>query len=344
MNCSEYVMLQKYMCNDIAKNILKYANEYIIIQWLHSVLQYNVDALFELMKNKNIKNLIDEHKRSEYDIDKLINYNKQYLNNLFKTYYHDICTIKNKKRRNYIEFTTFMNKIYIDSLSKNINAVNCFKILIFSKTKSLRLKKCTYDWKYLSCNPNEAAIKLLKQNQNKINWFYLSRNPNAISLLETNQDKIDWPQLSRNPNAISLLETNQDKINWPQLSRNPNAIFLLEKNIDKIDWNCLSENPNAISLLEKNSDKINWIYLSRNNSIFHLFKQINETNINKLNWAQLSKNPGAIKLLEQYPIKINWNNLSQNPNALDLLKENQDKIKWNNILRNPSIFQWRYNV
>jgi len=49
-------------------------------------------------------------------------------------------------------------------------------------------------------------------------------------------NKINWDYLSHNPNAIHLLEKNLDKINWLQLSRNPNAIMLLEKNIDKIEW------------------------------------------------------------------------------------------------------------
>ena len=35
---------------------------------------------------------------------------------------------------------------------------------------------------------------------------------------------IDWYELSRNPNAIHLLEENQDKIEWNQISRNP-SIF-----------------------------------------------------------------------------------------------------------------------
>ena len=49
-------------------------------------------------------------------------------------------------------------------------------------------------------------------------------------------DKIDWTWLSSNPNAIHLLEENQDRIDWNFLSMNPNAIHLLEQNIDKIDW------------------------------------------------------------------------------------------------------------
>ena len=57
---------------------------------------------------------------------------------------------------------------------------------------------------------------------NKIDWHYLSFNPNAIELLKENQDKIYWPNLSKNPNAIDLLKENQDKINWWNFSKNPN--------------------------------------------------------------------------------------------------------------------------
>ena len=57
------------------------------------------------------------------------------------------------------------------------------------------------DWRYLSGNPN--AIELLKQNINKINWWNLSLNPNAIELLKENKNKIDWCDFSLNPNIFT---------------------------------------------------------------------------------------------------------------------------------------------
>ena len=65
------------------------------------------------------------------------------------------------------------------------------------------------------------------KNTPVINWYWISRNPNAIHLLEKNPDKINWNLLSGNPNAIHLLEKNPDKINWNWLSYNPNALHLL---------------------------------------------------------------------------------------------------------------------
>ena len=61
--------------------------------------------------------------------------------------------------------------------------------------------------------------------------------------------KVDWVYLSLNPNAIPILEKNLDKVSWSLLSKNPNAIPMLEKNLDKVCWGSLSENPNAIHLL-----------------------------------------------------------------------------------------------
>ena len=64
-------------------------------------------------------------------------------------------------------------------------------------------------------------------------------------------DKIDWEFLSENPNAIHLLEKNMDKIDWEYLSKNPNAIYLLQQNIDKINWYNFSKNPNIFEIDKK---------------------------------------------------------------------------------------------
>lgn len=134
----------------------------------------------------------------------------------------------------------------------------------------------------------------------KLDWFGLSINTNAIHLLEMNPDKIIWEALSMNENAIHILEKNIDKIHWLNLCKNLNAIPLLEKNMDKIEWNILSANPNAIHLLEQNIDKINWLYLSYN--------------------------PNAIHLLKKYPLKINMMMIGMNPNAYDIIIQNIDIV------------------
>ena len=84
---------------------------------------------------------------------------------------------------------------------------------------------------------------------NKLNWFCLSANPNAIQLLKANPEKIDWHYLSCNPNAMQLLKNNPDKIYWEYLSYNTSfeAIELLKANPLKIHWYNLSQNPHIFT-------------------------------------------------------------------------------------------------
>jgi hypothetical protein len=79
-------------------------------------------------------------------------------------------------------------------------------------------------------------MELIEENEDKINWNYLSKNPNAIELLKKNKDKINWVELSTNPNAMSLLKANKDKINWYYISRNP-SIFKQKSVISNIMTN-----------------------------------------------------------------------------------------------------------
>ena len=76
------------------------------------------------------------------------------------------------------------------------------------------------------------AIHLLEQNQDKIDWINLSRNPKAIHLLEEPIGKMHWECLIENLEAIQLLkdkllEPNQDKICVRKLLTNP-AIFEID--------------------------------------------------------------------------------------------------------------------
>jgi len=172
----------------------------------------------------------------------------------------------------------------------------------------------------------------------KLDWNFLSRNPNAIDLLKENQDEINWDALSANPSqgAIELLKENLYEINWAKLSLNTNAIELLKENKTKIDWNRLSANPAAIELLEANTDKIDWLYLSSNPAAMDLLK----ANRDEIDWQYLSKNPNpeAIELLKANRDEIDWEYLSANPAAIELLKKNQDKIDWDTLSQNPAIF------
>ncbi len=74
--------------------------------------------------------------------------------------------------------------------------------------------------------------------------------------LEKNLDKVNWYNLAKNINAIHIIEKNLDKLDSfckDALLRNPKAINVIERNFDRFknDYYALSENPNGIHLLTK---------------------------------------------------------------------------------------------
>jgi hypothetical protein len=61
----------------------------------------------------------------------------------------------------------------------------------------------------------EAQLKI---DPEKIDWYYLSMNTNAIHLLEQNQDRINWNKFSRNP-AIFTYDYARIKEEHSELTR-----------------------------------------------------------------------------------------------------------------------------
>lgn len=55
-------------------------------------------------------------------------------------------------------------------------------------------KKC--NWRYIHANP--AWIDEIRASKHK-HWDAVSENPAAIDILEQNQQKIDWKAFSTNP-------------------------------------------------------------------------------------------------------------------------------------------------
>ena len=299
-----------------------------------------------------------------------------------------IQTITNKfesllkyKLRDWIPYS----KIKLKVLSSNPNAIDFL---------SLPENKKHIDWDELSYNPNAIDFLSLQKNNKHIDWKSLSENTNsrAIELLETeimanpNNPDIDWYHISRKPEAIQILKNNFKKINWEGLSHNSSdeAIELLENNPEKISWFYLSynTNPNVIGLLKKkykeeNELKMNDIeqykILKREKKIIHwsnlsgnpiaidllrdkiaeekklLKKEYDKLeNIEKIKWDALSANKSteAIELLKENPLKIDWYQLSANENAIELLEAeileaklkkdtNNRKINWYQLCANP---------
>ena len=231
--------------------------------------------------------------------------------------------------------------------------------LVYKLAEGIPVKILLY--KEICGNPN--AIDLLKERvasenrlgleeynklSNKVDWEYLSMNPNAIELLRANPSKIDWRALSKNPKAIELLkervayekslgleEYNKllNRINWLSLSKNSGAVELLKANPAKIHWGSLSENSGAVELLEANPDKIYWGFLSANAEAF------------KIIIKEYKRDPKSAR--------INWEGLSSNTDtkAFGLFedKDNLDKIHWGNLCQNTNkkaimLLELRYKI
>ena len=138
-------------------------------------------------------------------------------------------------------------------------------------------KKIIVDLKNISKNILRDGIPI-----DKLNWNYLSANPNAIYLLRErmyfeknlSEDEykklpyqINWAALCTNsdPEAIDLLSSpeNYIKIDWLRLSSNPNAIKLLEKRV-VYQLGLNGEQLERLSIHER----VNWQKLSTNPAIF----------------------------------------------------------------------------
>ena len=160
----------------------------------------------------------------------------------------------------------------------------------------------------------------MRKNVDKINWFYLSKNEEAIDLLLNYQDRIDWNAIvsNKNPKVIHLIEKNLDKIHIPSLVLNKYAFNLI------IEYNLISEN---IS---------NWLwwYIGQSPYIEYFWKYFE----NDCCWYHLSENPAAINILEENIEKVCWTTLSANSKAIHLLEKCPDKIDWSLLSSNPSIF------
>jgi hypothetical protein len=259
----DWIPLEKLNLMHLSKNpnaidlLRKYPK---IIDW--EGISYNPNAI-ELLKEKIDK----EYKMSENEFEKLDDFEK--INwNFLSANPNAIEILKaNPEEIDWGELSENTNPEAIKLLRKKIDEENYLRELNLEAFKNLD-DNDKINWKWLSSNP--SAIELLKANLEKIAWDWLSMNPSAIELLKANLEKIDWNFLSLNPNteAIELLIANQQKIDWEKLSGNPSAIELLKANPEKINWRVLSSNPNAIELLEAKPAKINWFMLSRNPSIF----------------------------------------------------------------------------
>ena len=190
----------------------------------------------------------------------------------------------------------FRTELYEKNKDKIKNNINWDWFFFYSPNLEIikeNINNPNVKFNNLLTNSNDHIIEwVLQEYPDKIDWYYLSMSNSkiAIKLIKENIDKIynkvDWYNLSRNPNTISLLEKYPDKIVWDYLLENPVAIDLINSNIDNyIDINTgycefdIFLNPNCLSIIIKyhyediknhfyynsfGKELIEWIYNPKN--------------------------------------------------------------------------------
>ena len=87
---------------------------------------------------------------------------------------------------------------------------------------------------------------------NKIDWEYLSLNPNAIKLLKENKDKIYWPYFLKNPNIFTYdYKLMKETIKKSGIVEELMSVIFHPKNMNKwIDWG-FSEHQEFMDLINE---------------------------------------------------------------------------------------------
>ena len=102
-------------------------------------------------------------------------------------------------------------------------------------------------------NININMFKLLDWiDINKINWDNLSLNSNAMELLKKNQDKINWFFFSQNPNIFTYdYKKMKENMKNSGIAEELMAYIFHPKNMDK--WNDLGfmEHQEMLELINK---------------------------------------------------------------------------------------------
>jgi len=212
----------------------------------------------------------------------------------------------------------------------------------------------------------EFVDELIKKNElNKIDWWYLSRNPAAIYIL--NDPKyyrhiilnkvIDnknagefvknnlrmfekyWKNISSRPHLIDIIEQNMDKIDWCELSMNYNAIHFLEQHVEKIDINNLRMNKNGFQLLLQLNHVFdeNNIYAYDKNIVFEYFDYCEKNNIPFNLVKSLSRYGYTEKHMEFLQHNNYYPYLSMNPSIFEYdykrMRETRQSLLWYNDIK-----------
>ena len=213
----------------------------------------------------------------------------------------------------------------------------------YEAMKLLNMKRSKINWNLLSIQKNAMELFILpKYNEEKL--IDQDNLEVYLNIMYNTYEKLDWFQLSRNEDAIKIIKEHllfedtipleiynylesSNKIDWGGLASNPNAMPIIIRFIERyIQYEDIDDEEHPYYRYAQHFDDI-WRNLSKNPKAA---KYLYENYRRKINWRAFSENPKAIRYLND-PInyeKIDWSKLSKNTAAIDLLKENIEKIDW----------------
>ena len=220
----------------------------------------------------------------------------------------------------------------------------------------------------------EPTYKLLDWiHPDKLSWYDLCSNPNAVSYIESYPYKVYWGNIWINPRAVHLFENSRAlNANWMFVSRNAGAISLLSQNIDRIFWPWFfTYNAKCMELVFRCPDGPHWIAMCYNESAdvfaylrsyldtlprYELERMVSYCSGNRYacsyimgldGWESIvdfelfsmNSHDSAVSWLIAHPDKIEWRAFSANENrvALEFLYSyHRDNIDWYTLSGNPS--------
>ena len=148
------------------------------------------------------------------------------INNQNKIDWDNLCLNTNDKAIELLKNNP--DKINWDALSSNTNdkAIELLEQKLYnpSEINIYKISEDIYDEiSKIFINNQNSNILSLNNNQNKLLIKFCEEINNQIKF--NNENKINWQKLSKNPNdkAIELLKKNQDKIDWDKLTKNANV-------------------------------------------------------------------------------------------------------------------------
>jgi len=200
-------------------------------------------------------------KRMHFDKNNWINYNKNAVNFL-------------RNNRQYIDYTILCGEEhgieFVDELIKN-NELDKIEWLELSQNPAAMYilndpKYYKYiDWQGLLCNTH--AVELVKNNFQHVDkyWAIICKQPHLIDIIEQNMDKINWYGLSSNFNAIHILEKNLDKLSIFELCVNKNGFQLLLRLNHVFDDSAYYDNNIVFEYFD---------YCEKNNILFNLIGRL----------------------------------------------------------------------